>query len=152
MGDSNWFLAVPVILVILLNTFFLLSVIRIIKSKIEATGCSNRSSIENSSNNFFSQDFMKQAKAAMFLIPIFGINFLLIPFRPSNDSVYFERVYDVISTLSSSFQGTLVSILLCFTNGQVLQSVKSKLRSQTITNAYMGKNTENNIMAKCTTF
>ena len=44
----------------------------------------------------------------MFLIPILGINFLLLPIRPKDGSS-FEYLYDIISTVFSSFQGTPIS-------------------------------------------
>ena len=40
----------------------------------------------------------------MFLIPILGINFLLLPIRPAGGSS-FEYFYDIVSTIFSSFQG-----------------------------------------------
>ena len=81
----------------------------------------------------------------MFLIPILGINFLLLPIRPAGGSS-FEYFYDIVSTIFSSFQGAfntnsmfftlifvisgvLVSCLLCFLNGQVRPIMKSKLLS-----------------------
>ena len=47
-------------------------------------------------------------RAAMFLIPILGINFLLLPFRPSVGSSL-EYFYDIVSTIFSSFQGAIYS-------------------------------------------
>ena len=47
-------------------------------------------------------------RAAMFLIPILGINFLLLPIRPSGGSS-FEYFYDIVSTIFSSFQGAFYS-------------------------------------------
>ena len=118
MGDSNWFIAVPVILVILLNIIFLFNVIRIIRGKLRSISEQNRAD-----NKI--QDTMKQARAVMFLVPILGINFMLLPIRPAQDSSM-EYFYEILSVVSSSFQGVFVSLLLCFTNSQVLQQIKLK--------------------------
>ena len=115
MGDSNWFIAIPVIIVIILNIIFLYNVIHILRGKLSiSTGDST------------SHDNIKQARAILFLIPILGINFMLLPIRPSDDSPL-EYFYDILSTISSSFQGVFVSTLLCFTNSQVIGEVKKQL-------------------------
>ena len=74
------------------------------------------------------QTTMKQAKAAIFLVPILGINYLLLPIRPEpgTTSEHFEQLYDFLSSFSSSFQGFFVSLLLCFTNSEVINLVKKR--------------------------
>ena len=98
LGDSNWFLGVPVIIIIILNIVFLSKVLIIQRAKLSentvATATNTRTEVT-----------MKQTRAAMFLIPVLGINFLLLPFRPEPGS-RIEDSYDILSTISSSFQGT----------------------------------------------
>ena len=113
-GDSNWFIAIPVMIVILLNVIFLFNVIRILRVKLRNSGDTT------------THDTMKQARAVMFLVPILGINFMLLPIRPSHKSPM-EDFYDILSAVSSSFQGVFVSFLLCFSNSQVLQQIRMKL-------------------------
>ena len=48
---------------------------------------------------------MKQAKAALFLIPILGINYLLLPFRPEQENTSLVFTYDILSAVTTSFQG-----------------------------------------------
>ena len=98
LGDSNWFLGVPVIIIIILNILFLSKVLIIQRAKLSETSLSTAS-------NTRSEVTMKQTRAAMFLIPVLGINFLLLPFRPESGSSI-EDSYDILSTISSSFQGT----------------------------------------------
>ena len=50
----------------------------------------------------------------MFLIPILGINFLLLPIRPAGGSS-FEYLYDIVSTIFSSFQGAFIINSMVFT-------------------------------------
>ncbi len=46
---------------------------------------------------------MKAARAALMLVPILGLHFILLPMRPEEGSTL-EPVYEVISAVTSSFQ------------------------------------------------
>jgi calcitonin receptor-like len=118
MGNSNWILGVPVLLVMILNIVFLSHVILLLRSKV--TACPVESKDESST-----RATMKQARAAMFLVPILGLYFVLLPIRPGPGS-QLEYFYDIFSSISSAFQGTFVSLLLCFTNGEVLHQIKQR--------------------------
>ena len=100
LGDSNWFLGVPVIIIIILNIVFLSKVLIIQRAKL-----SENPLAPAAATNTRTEVSVKQTRAAMFLIPVLGINFLLLPFRPEPGSSI-EDSYDVLSTISSSFQGT----------------------------------------------
>ena len=115
IGESNWFLGIPVIIVILLNIIFLSNVVYILRSKLNP---------ESSQ-----QAIMKQARATMFLVPILGVNYLLVPIRPAEGS-WLEDVYDILVVLFSAFQGAFVSLLLCFTNCEVLVLIKRRWKQQ----------------------
>ena len=125
-GSTNWFLAAPVIIIISLNIVFLSNVIRMLRSKLTADTPSHNA--RRSTKYRINQTTMKQAKAAIFLIPILGINYLLLPIRPEpgTTSEHFEQLYDFLSSFSSSFQGFFVSFLLCFTNSEVINLVKKR--------------------------
>ena len=97
LGRSSWFLGVPVAIVIIINLVFLANVIRILRTKLSLP-CSRRNS------EMRHQMLYKQARATLFLVPILGVYFLLLPIRPQSGS-YFEYIYDFLSVLSSSFQG-----------------------------------------------
>jgi hypothetical protein len=47
-----------------------------------------------------------QARAALFLVPTLGLNYLLLPIRPAEDSGI-AGLYDVLSAVFASFQVTL---------------------------------------------
>ena len=134
LGDSNWFLGVPVIIIIVLNIVFLTKVLIIQRAKLRwaigkfsrndflivyfsLSSNSSTSTVADTSNSSGSitDVTVKQTRAAMFLIPILGINFLLLPIRPEPGSSV-ENFYDIVSTVSTSFQGMYLfySILLQF--------------------------------------
>ena len=116
-GKSIIFLAIPAICPILINIYCLCDVIRILRSKLI---------FENSFNKNNHNITMKSARAALILIPVFGLHFLLLPMRPAKGSSM-EFVYEVVSSISTSTQGLFVSFLLCFTNDDVLLHIKNRL-------------------------
>ena len=92
-GDSIWFLAVPVILAISFNVLIVINVIRLIKRK-RTLASEDRytetlfrivhhmiiySQVAGGPNSAAST--LKAARAALMLIPILGIHFLLMPMR-----------------------------------------------------------------------
>ena len=98
---------------------------------------------------------LKQARAALFLVPILGLNFLLLPIRPGEESGL-ATLYDVISAAFASFQvvciyclspyfltpilivtnpqGVAVSFLLCFTNSEILSLLRTRFTRYLDTN------------------
>ena len=73
---------------------------------------------------------MKQARATLFLMPILGVNYLLVPIRPTEGS-YLEDSYDVMVAVFSAFQGAFVSLLLCFTNSEVIAVIRRRWNQRT---------------------
>ena len=117
-GNSNWFLGVPVILVIIINFIIMINVLTILRSKLrvpETQPISERSR----------ENTLKQAWAILFLAPILGLNFLPFPFRPEEGS-QLEAGYDVMMAVFSGFQGTLVSFVVCFSNSEVIEVIKRR--------------------------
>ena len=115
-SQSMIFLAVPVITVIIINIYFLYSVVTVLRNKLR---------FENNFNKKNDVNF-KSAKAVLILIPIFGLQFLLMPMRPEQGSTL-EYVYEVISSVTTSTQGLAVSLLLCFCNNDVVRQIKITL-------------------------
>ena len=126
-GDTNLFLAIPVVLIIILNVVFLSSVIKMLRSKLEAEPQTINRNRRNTAHTV-NRATLKQAKAALFLIPILGINYLILPIRPESDntSLYLQRLYDIVSAVTTSFQGFFVALLLCMTNSEVIDLIKKR--------------------------
>ena len=119
---TNLFLVIPVILIITLNIIFLFNVMRMLRAKLEADTAALGS--RRSTSHRINSATMKQAKAALFLVPILGINFILLPMRPERPNLV--KIYDVLSALTTSFQGFFVAVLLCLTNSEVLNLLKKR--------------------------
>jgi calcitonin receptor-like len=70
----------------------------------------------------------KAVRAALILIPLFGLQHVLIPFRPEKGSSL-ESIYHGVSAVIISLQGLCVSCLFCFANHEVIIAVLSYLNS-----------------------
>ena len=89
----------------------------------------------------------KQLTPLCVLFPVLGIHFFLVPARPEHKSQY-EHSYDLLLTISSSFQGKesrellslsiifmciflgfTVSWLLCFLNKVIQHNIKGILKT-----------------------
>ncbi|CAG9558356.1 unnamed protein product [Danaus chrysippus] len=72
--------------------------------------------------------WMEQSEAFWIItvpvIPLFGLHFVLIPFRPSPEMPG-EKLYQVVSALLTSLQGVCVAVLFCFTNHDVVTAAKT---------------------------
>ena len=130
-GNSIIFLAVPAILVFILNIFFLCNVIQVLQSKLQFETVYNSAQRGGSgiSTGSTTAITLKSARAVIILIPIFGLHFLLLPVRPTRGSSL-EYGYEVISSLSTSTQGFTVSILLCFSNSEIISKMKKYFRKE----------------------
>ena len=132
-GDSMWFLGIPVIVIIFINLIFLINVIRVIKRKreFETTGTStNRLEVHNTSEirtlestdevnrDQLNRSTYKAARAALLLIPILGVHFVLFPMRPKSGD-WMAYPYEICSCIFSSFQGFFVSLVFCIFSSDV---------------------------------
>ncbi|XP_039281620.1 calcitonin gene-related peptide type 1 receptor isoform X1 [Nilaparvata lugens] len=118
MGDSysQWVLIVPVLLSMLASLAFLINVVRVLLTKLHCN-----------SANPAPIGMRKAVRAALILIPLFGIHHILIPFRPEPHAPL-EMTYQIFSALLVSLQGFCVSVLFCFANVDVHCAFKNVLR------------------------
>ncbi|XP_012134500.2 diuretic hormone 31 Receptor isoform X5 [Megachile rotundata] len=72
-----------------------------------------------------SDDPTDTEQATLLLVPLLGLHYLVIPFRPPKDHPW-EQFYEVLSAITASFQGLCVAILFCFCNGEVIAQFKRK--------------------------
>ncbi|XP_068217450.1 calcitonin gene-related peptide type 1 receptor-like isoform X1 [Palaemon carinicauda] len=116
MEDSkyNYILSIPVVWSMLLNLFFLINIVRVLVTKLRAVHTTPDT-----------HSTRKAVRATLILIPLLGLHYILIPFRPSPGSPG-EEFYLIISAVAASFQGLSVSLLFCFFNGEVLGIFKKK--------------------------
>ena len=125
-GFSNLILAVPTMLILVLNSIILITIIRTIKQKqMNSENLSRRGHSE--SNSVPDCHVIKFVKPILILTPVLGLQFIILPTRPLPGS-YYEYLYEVTSCLSTSTQGISMSLLLCFCNKQIVTLLKLKMK------------------------
>ncbi|XP_063716803.1 vasoactive intestinal polypeptide receptor-like isoform X2 [Symsagittifera roscoffensis] len=114
----SWGVEVPLMLCIAINLVLLISVLRVLIPKINASAA-----------NVPSQDVaIKSAKAIIFLSPLFGVHTIVTLWMPREGSNA-HIVLGVVQALLQSFQGSVVAIVFCFGNSEVRTEIKSKFTS-----------------------
>uniref|UniRef100_A0A3Q3IFU0 Calcitonin gene-related peptide type 1 receptor n=1 Tax=Monopterus albus TaxID=43700 RepID=A0A3Q3IFU0_MONAL len=98
----------PICAALVVNLFFLLNIVRVLITKLRVT------------HQAESSLYMRAVRATLILIPLLGIQFVLLPYKPQNPWVL--EIYLYIMDILIHYQGLLVSTIFCFFNGEV-QSV-----------------------------
>ncbi|KAI8515962.1 hypothetical protein Bbelb_067750, partial [Branchiostoma belcheri] len=95
----------PIIAALLVNLFFLLNILRVLITKLRATNTPETNS------------YRKAVRATLILVPLLGVQFVVVPFRPT-DGTTAEVIYDYASTVLMNYQGLFVALIYCFFNGE----------------------------------
>ncbi|XP_048342304.1 calcitonin gene-related peptide type 1 receptor [Sphaerodactylus townsendi] len=98
----------PICAALVVNLFFLLNIVRVLITKLKVT--------HRAESNLY----MKAVRATLILVPLLGIEFVLLPWRPEGRIA--EEIYDYVINILMHYQGLLVATIFCFFNGEV-QSV-----------------------------
>ncbi|KAI5613448.1 calcitoninprotein-related peptide type 1 receptor precursor [Silurus asotus] len=98
----------PICAALLVNLFFLLNIVRVLITKLKVT------------HQAESSLYMKAVRATLILVPLLGIQFILLPYKPSERVL--TEIYDYVMNILMHYQGLLVATIFCFFNGEV-QSV-----------------------------
>ncbi|TMS11580.1 Calcitonin gene-related peptide type 1 receptor [Larimichthys crocea] len=98
----------PICAALVVNLFFLLNIVRVLITKLRVT------------HQAESSLYMRAVRATLILIPLLGIQFVLLPYKPHDHWVF--EIYLYIMNIIMHYQGLLVSTIFCFFNGEV-QSV-----------------------------
>ncbi|KAJ8358775.1 hypothetical protein SKAU_G00153000 [Synaphobranchus kaupii] len=100
----------PIYAALLVNLFFLLNIVRVLITKLRVTHCTQ------------SNTYMKAVRATLILVPLLGVQFLLVPWTPEGRLA--RAVYDFIMHIFTHYQGLLVATIFCFCNAEVQTVLK----------------------------
>ncbi|XP_027691747.1 calcitonin receptor isoform X2 [Vombatus ursinus] len=100
----------PIVAALLVNFFFLLNIVRVLVTKLRDT------------HRAESNMYMKAVRATLILVPLLGVQFVVIPWRP--ESKLAGEVYDYVMHVLMHYQGLLVATIFCFFNGEVQGALK----------------------------
>ncbi|XP_035216080.1 calcitonin gene-related peptide type 1 receptor-like isoform X2 [Stegodyphus dumicola] len=95
------------LLSLLLNLLFLCNIIRVLVTKLRATHANEPS------------QFRKAVRATLVLVPLFGLHFFLVIYRPQSGECSVLEGYSYFSYVMDGLQGLLVSLIFCYLNGEV---------------------------------
>ncbi|KAL4707927.1 hypothetical protein ACJJTC_013718 [Scirpophaga incertulas] len=109
----QWILDAPRVAILLVNTGLFIDVLRVLLTKIRNAENANQ---------------LSTAKTTLFLMPIFGSQFLLTAFRPNTTNCTTEQVYYYIAYTVEGIQGFIVSMLYCYVNKEVRMLLKTTYR------------------------
>lgn len=117
-----WILDGPRLAQLVLNSFFIFNVIRVLWLKVrDSQGTSS------SHHGGGEIDRMKKSvKAALMLIPLLGIPNIMqtIPFSPTHDNITYFAIWTYCASFTYFFQGFMIAIIYCFTNREVQSVLK----------------------------
>uniref|UniRef100_A0A8C1J1C9 Calcitonin gene-related peptide type 1 receptor n=1 Tax=Cyprinus carpio TaxID=7962 RepID=A0A8C1J1C9_CYPCA len=95
----------PICAALLVNLFFLLNIVRVLITKLKVT------------HQAESSLYMKAVRATLILVPLLGIQYVLLPYKPGGRMS--AEIYDYIMHILMHYQGLLVATIFCFFNGEV---------------------------------
>ncbi|KAJ6223587.1 hypothetical protein RDWZM_002132 [Blomia tropicalis] len=91
------------------------------------------------SSVFSRQSILVSLRAAVLLLPLYGLHYLFIVYRPKIDNCWLSEAYHYLALSLDGFQGLAISIIFCFANSEIrhlltrsLQRVGTRQRSTTI--------------------
>ncbi|XP_063320229.1 calcitonin gene-related peptide type 1 receptor [Pelmatolapia mariae] len=102
----------PIQVALTVNFFFLLNIVRVLITKLKQTHCAE------------STTYMKAVRATLILIPLLGIQYILIPWAP--EGRISRTIYEFFLNIFSHFQGLLVASIFCFCNAEAQTAVRRK--------------------------
>lgn len=95
----------PICAALVVNLFFLLNIVRVLITKLRVT------------HQAESSLYMRAVRATLILIPLLGIEFVLLPYKPQEQ--HMAEIYLYVMEILMHYQGLLVSTIFCFFNGEV---------------------------------
>nr|XP_024218724.1 calcitonin gene-related peptide type 1 receptor-like isoform X3 [Halyomorpha halys] len=137
----RWTLIIPVGLSMIANLIFLITIVRVVLTKLHAaqkTTPSNSFKDKNASirskrrstvlsDTAFSERTKKAVRATLILIPLIGLQYVVMIVRPEQKTTW-EYTYELTEAIVASSQGLCVALLFCFCNGEVTAAVRKKWR------------------------
>ncbi|XP_071451883.1 calcitonin gene-related peptide type 1 receptor-like [Hetaerina americana] len=113
-GAFEWCIILPSVISLLLNTVFLVNIIRVLVTKLRAAHANEPS------------QYRKTVRATLVLLPLFGLHFVVTAYRPKSggDNCDWIELYFYADYLLDGLQGFLVALIFCYFNGEVHYLIK----------------------------
>ncbi|XP_058123003.1 diuretic hormone receptor-like [Anopheles ziemanni] len=106
----DWIIQGPSFAVLVINLIFLLRIMWVLITKLR------------SANTVETRQYRKASKALLVLIPLLGITYLIVIYGP--DEGVGSQIFAITRAILLSTQGFVVSLLYCFLNSEVRQTLR----------------------------
>ncbi|XP_063421661.1 calcitonin receptor-like [Mytilus trossulus] len=110
-SSLQWIMYGPIVVSICINIMFLVNIVRLLMTKLQKIPEASQSK--------------KAARATLVLLPLLGLQYLVLPMRPSESSGLSD-IYVYSVAVLTSLQGSFVSIMYCFCNSEIIAILKRK--------------------------
>ncbi|KAM6945400.1 calcitonin gene-related peptide type 1 receptor-like [Aplochiton taeniatus] len=108
----------PIWAALIVNLFFLLNIVRVLITKLKVT------------HQTESSLYVKAVRATLILVPLLGIQFVLLPYKPQERLN--NEIYHYVMCILINYQGLLVATIFCFFNGEVQSVLRRHWHQQRI--------------------
>ncbi|KAF1373266.1 hypothetical protein PFLUV_G00258640 [Perca fluviatilis] len=120
----NW----PIMASVIINFLLFISIIRILVQKLRCTDVGGNEQSQ----------YKRLAKSTLLLIPLFGVNYVVLVYLMEPTDRDMQRVKIVFELGLGSFQGLIVAVLYCFLNSEVQSELRRTWRSLSL-KRYVGR-------------
>ncbi|XP_074599464.1 calcitonin gene-related peptide type 1 receptor-like [Brevipalpus obovatus] len=138
---NEWIVNGPSLAILAINGILLIAILKEISAKAAATPASctstpsphqvRRNLLRNPSSpekaSITRTSFLVSLRAACLLLPLYGLNFLVLLYRPPTSICWIIELHHYASNTLDGLQGCLVSILYCFLNNEVRAHIRRSI-------------------------
>ncbi|XP_067130496.1 calcitonin gene-related peptide type 1 receptor-like isoform X2 [Centruroides vittatus] len=103
----EWTLNIPNMFSLVLNFAFLCRIIQVLVTKLRAVHANEPS------------QYRKAVRATLVLVPLFGLHFFLVIYRPQSGGCEMLDAYTFFTYTLDGLQGFLVALIFCYLNGEI---------------------------------
>ncbi|XP_054711254.1 calcitonin gene-related peptide type 1 receptor-like [Uloborus diversus] len=132
----EWIMNVPNLLSLLINLYFLCHIIGVLVTKVRATHCKEPN------------QYRKAVRATLVLVPLFGLHFCLVIYRPQTGKCGLLQAYVYFNYAMDGLQGLMVAVIFCYLNNEVIYLVRRTYQRYKVHHQFLGASLNSTILRR----